>query len=212
MELILCSVGGYFVGCINPAYFIAKAKGFDIRTRGTGNAGATNAVFSLGFKTGLLVMLIDVLKAFFSVRIAKYVFAASSVAGIVAGIFCAIGHIFPFYMNFHGGKGTACLGGIILALTPRLLMPMLVGVMVIGLVIDYASILPLIGAAAYPILYYAATGSSSGALLLALMFPLMLWTHRKNFAKHRNGEESSFRSVILKRDLDDCVERKGKSE
>lgn len=208
MNYFCCSLIGYLIGSINPSYFASRIKGFDIRQKGTGNAGATNAMFTLGFFSGLIVMIFDILKAYLTVTVPHKYLSCPLECCILAGVSCAVGHIFPFYMHFQGGKGTACLAGIVLGLTPTLFFPMAAGAFAIGLIVNYASVLPAMAAVVYPTLYYFYTGHIAGALILVMMSPLLLWSHRKNCSRRKNGEESTFRSVIFGRNLDECIERK----
>lgn len=208
MDFALSALMGYLIGCLNPSYFISKAKGFDIRKKGTGNAGATNTMFVIGFKLGLVVMLFDVFKAFFAIQIAKSLFSGSQLCCIISGIFCSLGHIFPFYMHFTGGKGTACLAGIVLALTPKMIIPMLLGAFLLGLIFNRGSVLPIAAVVSYPFLYYFSTHFLKGTLLIITLVPLFFWSHRKNFLRLFEGRESSFRKVVFGRNLENCIERK----
>lgn len=208
MICFLCSLGGYLLGSINPSYFISRIKGFDIRKKGTGNAGATNAMFTLGFGSGVIIMIFDILKAYIAVTVPHKLLSFPLEYGILSGVSCAVGHVFPFYMRFRGGKGTACLAGIVLGLTPVLFLPMAVCAFIIGLIVNYVSFLPALAAVVYPTLYYLDTKHTAGALILMTLGPLLLWSHRKNAGRRKNGEESPFRSVIFGRNLDECVERK----
>ena len=119
LSVILCALLGYLLGCINPAYLIARARGFDIRSRGSGNAGASNAVITMGKAAGVFSAIIDIFKAWLAVCLATRYFTALSVGGIpvageIAGVACILGHMFPFFMAFRGGKGFACMAGMIL--------------------------------------------------------------------------------------------------
>ena len=197
---------GYAVGSVNPSYLLSQLRGFDIRNKGTGNAGATNVMFVLGFKYGLCIMLADILKTYGTIRLAMWQVPENQQLHAAVGVAVAVGHIFPFYLHFKGGKGTACLCGIILALTPAMLLPMAAGVFIIGAIFNYASILPLLAVVFYPFIHYFSTGSLKTSFIVALLIPLMLWSHRGNFAMHKNGEESGFRQVIFGK-LDQCIER-----
>ncbi len=102
LSVILCALLGYLLGCINPAYLIARARGFDIRSRGSGNAGASNAVITMGKAAGVFSAIIDIFKAWLAVCLATRYFTALSVGGIpvageIAGVACMLGHMFPFY-------------------------------------------------------------------------------------------------------------------
>ena len=101
LSVILCALLGYLLGCINPAYLIARARGFDIRSRGSGNAGASNAVITMGKAAGVFSAIIDIFKAWLAVCLATRYFTALSVGGIpvageIAGVACILGHMFPF--------------------------------------------------------------------------------------------------------------------
>lgn len=189
---LLCIVAGYLIGTINPAYYIAKLRGFDIRQKGSGNAGASNAAITMGKLVGLFIALFDIAKAFFAVRLAQHFFPGVRYAAELAGIFSAIGHIFPFTMGFRGGKGTACLGGIILAFSWKVFLVMLSVELALAFLLDYICVVPITASAAFPIVYYFLTWRTLGALLYALLAPLYLYKHRDNLQRIREGKEARF--------------------
>ena len=115
MSVVVCSAMGYLIGTINPAYIFGKLRGFDIRERGSGNAGATNVVLIMGKLAGLVCALLDIFKSYAAYKLARLLFPMLTFAGILAGCACVLGHIFPVWMHFSGGKGLACIGGLILA-------------------------------------------------------------------------------------------------
>lgn len=195
IKYILCALLGYFAGCFSPSYLLSRRRGFDIRTFGSGNAGATNMMLAAGLKPGLVVMALDVSKAFvvtFPLRLLLPPLCAA-----LAGLFCVLGHIFPVFLHFRGGKGTACLCGTVLGLTPELVLPLLALMFIIGMIWNRASILPLLTALVYAPLYLLRTGDWRGTIALALIFPAMLWAHRSNFARWREGKEQTFRQFLL---------------
>lgn len=102
MEIGICIIMGYLIGTLSPAALFAKLKNANLRENGTGNLGATNALLVMGRVYGVLVMVLDILKAFIAFRLAAKLFPAIKVAGMIAGLAAIIGHIFPFYMNFKG--------------------------------------------------------------------------------------------------------------
>ena len=144
IKYILCALLGYFAGCFSPSYLLSRRRGFDIRTFGSGNAGATNMMLAAGLKPGLVVMALDVSKAF-AVTLPLRLLLPPLCAAL-AGLFCVLGHIFPVFLRFRGGKGTACLCGTVLGLTPELVLPLLALMFVIGMIWNRASILPLLTA------------------------------------------------------------------
>ena len=118
---ILCVLIGYCFGIFQTAYIYGKLNGIDIREHGSGNAGTTNALRVLGKKAGLIVFLGDLLKAFIPCILARvvgiYFFPAIVIPMILwTGLGVVIGHNYPFYMHFKGGKGIAATGGVILGL------------------------------------------------------------------------------------------------
>ena len=115
-------VMGYSFGCINPAAALAVRKKKNLREIGTKNLGATNAAVAFGKKYGVLVMVIDILKSFISVKLARILFPQLYIAGLVAGGSAVMGHIFPVQMKFKGGKGLAAFGGLILAFDPMMFL------------------------------------------------------------------------------------------
>lgn len=123
MERIICLVMGYVFGLFQTAFFYGKAKGIDIRQHGSGNSGTTNALRVLGTKAGLIVLLGDCLKCMIPVIITRVVFGPSHpdmlyLLCIYAATGAILGHNFPFYMGFKGGKGIAATAGLILSFHP----------------------------------------------------------------------------------------------
>ena len=115
LQGILCCVIGYVLGNFSPSYLLARTAGYDIREEGSGNAGATNAFILLGKNAFFLTAILDILKAFAAYKICALLFPALSVAGPAGGTACVLGHIYPVLLRFHGGKGLASIGGVVLA-------------------------------------------------------------------------------------------------
>lgn len=121
MERIVCLFIGYLFGLFQTAFLYGKIKGIDIREHGSGNAGTTNTLRVLGKKAGLIVLLGDVFKCVFAVLTVKLLFRSTCqeflpLLEIYAGAGAILGHNFPFYLKFRGGKGIAATAGLILAL------------------------------------------------------------------------------------------------
>jgi len=119
---------GYIFGLFQTAFFYGKAHGIDIREHGSGNSGTTNALRVLGTKAGLIVFLGDCLKCMAAVWITKLIFGASHpdtiyLLSLYAGTGAILGHNYPFYMGFKGGKGIAATGGLILSFHPYFIIP-----------------------------------------------------------------------------------------
>lgn len=205
MEKILLSIIiGYLLGNIQASYLLAKAiKKVDIRTLGFGNAGMSNAVESLGWKFGLLVGFIDVGKGILSVLLIKYLFKIDfnpdgALLLYLNAYSVILGHIYPFHMNFKGGKGTAALIGVLIGLNPLYGLIGILIIIIVTLITDYVTIgtlaltLYVIGITLYfnmgmiPLLI-----SISGSLL-------SLYYHLPNYRRILNHTEGRLSKVLKK--------------
>lgn len=190
--IIACILIGYLVGGINPAYIIGRLKGFDIRARGSGNAGASNAVIVMGKGVGVFTAIFDIAKAYLSVKLVEWLFPQVKLAGVLCGSACILGHIFPPLMRFRGGKGLACLGGVVLALDWLVFVILLSIELVLVLVVDYICVVPITASIVYPIIYAVRTGSIVGTAALLVVAVVILFKHRINIRRIMNGEEAHF--------------------
>lgn len=127
--LAIAAVCGYFIGSLNPASLIAKARGIDLAGSGSGNPGATNAGRVMGRKTGILVMVLDVLKGVIPVLLFDHLLGYPG--GETAGFFAILGHITSPFLKGKGGKGAATTLGVVLAANPIWVLPMLVAFAVV---------------------------------------------------------------------------------
>ena len=195
---ILASVVlGYALGCINLSYIISRMNGFDIRKYGSGNAGASNTMIVMGRKTGLIVAILDILKAFVAVKLAGLLFGYATIgnanyAECVSGVCAILGHIFPFYMKFKGGKGLAAFGGTILALDASLFVILFIIAVLIALITDYICFVPISMALIFPISfgYFNKSLPCMGILFVASIF--IWYRHMENIRRIRKGEEARF--------------------
>ncbi len=192
MDFLYCILIGYFIGTVNPSYIIAKIHGFDIREKGSRNAGASNAVILLGKTIGILCALFDIAKTFFAIWLSQKLMPDFSLAFSVTAVACSLGHIFPFYMKFKGGKGLACLGGMILAFDWRVFLIMLAIEIVVVLVSDYLCIVPLTASVVFPIVYGIMEKNLWGALMLFVITAVIFYKHKNNLQRIKNGTEMHF--------------------
>lgn len=200
MKILWSMVIGYFLGSLSPAAFISKIKKKNLKEFGTGNLGATNTMLSFGVKCGVFVMLFDVLKALLSVQLVRILFPELRIAGLLAGCMTVVGHIFPFYMNFSGGKGVASFAGIILAIEPDLLPILLLIALILMLVTNYGVAGPISASVLFPCIAGWRARSVATFLLLALVGGLIIYKHLENLKKVKCGHEVSV-SDFLKGDL-----------
>ena len=192
MKYVLCILIGYLIGAINPSYIIAKIRGFDIREKGSKNAGASNALILFGKVLGVACALFDIAKATFAIWLCGKLFPELTYSFAVTGVACILGHVFPVYMKFRGGKGLACLGGMILAFDWRVFLIMLAAEIVVAIVTDYICFVPLTASAVFPIVYGVIRHDVWGALIIALILPLMLYKHKENLKRIKQKNEMPF--------------------
>ena len=190
MKILLCILLGYAIGAINPSYFLAKARGFDIRRRGSGNAGASNALILFGKALGISCALFDIAKATAAIHLAQLLFRGTPFVFSVTAVATIVGHIFPFYMKFRGGKGLACLGGAILAFDWRVFLVMLACEAILAVAVNYICFVPLTASVIFPIIYGAMSGDLWGALILCLVIPIVFFKHIENLVRIKNGTEA----------------------
>ena len=206
-EILIFAVLGYLVGTFNPSYIFAKIKGFDIRSRGSGNAGGSNALITMGNKIGAFCMVLDIIKAYVVVTLAMYFYPDNRYVGIIAGVMCIVGHMFPFYMSFKGGKGFACLGGLILAYSSKLFVIMLAAVFLFVLITDYLCLGPIAASIAFSIIYGILEKDLPGALIIAVAAVLILIRHRGNLKRIKEGTEAHFSYLWRKEEETQRVQR-----
>lgn len=186
---------GYFLGCSNMAVYIAKLKKIDLRSSGSGNPGTSNAVILMGWKIGILVGLHDIGKAYLAVALAKLLFPELAAVAEVAGIACVLGHIFPFYLKFKGGKGFASYIGMTLALNWKFALIVMVVVALITLVTDYLVLGTFTTILAVPVYMGIATKSLLAALILCVGTAVIFYKHRENMVRLYKGTEIGLRST-----------------
>lgn len=193
MLLLLALAAAYVVGSIPTAYLVGRANGVDLRTVGSGNLGATNVFRTLGWKWGLFVYVVDVLKGALPVLLLP---RAASVApgwpwGVAFGVLAIVGHVRPvFLLGKGGGKGVATASGVFLALAPIPAASALVAFTIVVAATRYVSLGSLIGAVVLPLaLLWQEHGPSPLVLVSASVAAFVFWTHRENIGRLRRGEE-----------------------
>ncbi|MBE6595302.1 MAG: glycerol-3-phosphate acyltransferase [Ruminococcaceae bacterium] len=217
LKLTLAALFGYLIGGINPSYIVGRLRGFDIRQKGSGNAGASNAVIVMGKVVGISSALLDILKAAGVVWLAPVIFRGTPMVAEVAGVSCIFGHVFPVYMRFRGGKGLACLGGVLLAVDFRLLLILLAIEILLILLFDYICVCPLTASVIIPFLYgilgdggfgflLNASGGWWGAGIIAIGCILVFCKHIGNLRRIKNGTELHL-SYLWKKDKDEELAR-----
>ena len=195
MGYLIVILAAYLVGSSNMAYYIAKHKQVDMRERGSGNLGTSNAAIVLGWGPGIAVGVHDIGKAVLAVLLAELLFPGLEYAGAAAGVACVLGHIFPFWLRFKGGKGFAPYLGMALALNWKMALVILAAVVLITLVTDYLVLGTFTTIAAVPVWLGIANQSIVLALILLIATAVILYKHRENITRLRNGTEIGLRST-----------------
>lgn len=197
MDAVMCMSLGYVLGSFSSADFISKWKRVDLRKKGSGNLGATNTLVVLGFRSGVFVLLFDLLKTIFANRLAKWLFPHIYYAGLLAACGAVIGHIFPFYLKFQGGKGVACLAGMIMSFDFGLFVFLLAIGVTMMIVLNYGIYVPVAVAAIFPFFVLLKTESVYLWFVTASVGALIIHKHKDNFKNIREGKEIKVRKYFL---------------
>lgn len=192
MEIIICLLIGYAIGIINPAYLIGVIRGTDIRKKGSGNAGASNVMIVFGKVAGIVCALLDIVKPCIAIWITRKLFPLFNLAFPLTGAACILGHIFPFYMKFKGGKGLACLGGVVLMTDVRLFLVLILIELAVVLVVNYICVVPMTASVAYSVIYGVIYRDSLAALIFLVVAVVIFFKHTENLRRIKEGTEIRF--------------------
>lgn len=196
MEFVLSLLLGYCLGCLSPAALLGKLKNIDLKKAGTKNLGASNALLTLGKLSGAIVMVVDIAKSYLACKIARALFPALTVAGLAAGLGAILGHIFPFYLHFDGGKGLAAFAGLVLAYDPWIFLTLLVICAAAVLIVNFSAAMPMSGGALFPVLAWLRTRSVIVLVLSAASGLLIIAKHWSNLIRGLRGEDLDIRKYI----------------
>ena len=191
MKVIFLIILSYLIGCFSSAYLIGKVfKKIDIRTYGSGNAGATNAVRVMGKKLGVLTFLLDFFKGFIAVFIGYWILGYNG--GLIAAICVVVGHDFPIFLGFKGGKGIATTIGAMAVLNfPAALVSVIIG-LIVGVVSRYVSLGSIVFLIINPVMNAIIIKEFNPNLLLTTIVLALvgLFRHKSNIQRLINGNEN----------------------
>ena len=187
---------GYLLGSLSPSALLSKLKNANLRNQGTKNLGATNTMLILGKGYGAFVMLFDIAKAYVVVELAIKLFPDASHIGLAAGCAAVVGHIFPFYMKFKGGKGLAAYGGMILGLDPLLFHILLAIALVAMLITNHAIAMTVSATVLFPIFFSMRGGDPASFLVITAFSILILSRHTGSILEAIRGEDTKVRTFI----------------
>ena len=194
LKEIILTLGAYLVGSVPTGLLLARAiGGVDIRTAGSGNIGATNVYRTMGRKVGMITLAGDCLKVLLPVVFAqKMGLPVEWVAVIGAAAF--LGHVYTIFLGFKGGKGVATALGVFLAIAPLAVLCALAVFIIVILKWRYVSLASISAAAAMPV-FIILLGKHPSVIAMTLMIAaLVIYKHRDNIDRLRNGTESKFKA------------------
>ena len=190
MLIILLPVIAYLVGSISSAIIISRLKGLeDPREVGSGNPGATNVLRSGDKSAAALTLLGDILKGFIPVLAARLL-GGEPLTIAVVGLAAFLGHLYPLYYQFKGGKGVATAIGVLLAVSPLTAFFVICIWLIIAFLTQYSSLAALIGALSAPLLFMLIKPELAYIIMSGILAGLLAWRHQANITRLLNGNES----------------------
>jgi glycerol-3-phosphate acyltransferase PlsY len=207
MELGVKTLLAYLLGTLLGSLILGRLRGIDIRSMGSGNAGATNALRTQGRLFGLLVLVIDIGKGVLAVAaipamILPYVGVDPDLARewltLACGLAVIVGHVYPVWFGFRGGKGVATVVGVVGGLEPRLLLPLFFAWFAVLVLTGYVGLASMLaGAALVMAVYVLEPGDTPLLGFCVVVAAFVIYTHRGNIARMRAGTESRVRRLWL---------------
>ena len=193
---ILFPIASYLIGAIPFGLLVGRLAGVDVRSAGSGNIGATNVSRLLGKKLGLVTLVLDCLKGFLPIYMSSLVIPEGGDKDIVmmgCGIMAVVGHMFPIYLGFRGGKGVATALGVFLFLSPAAIGISLVVFIGAVAVTGFVSAGSLLASGLFP-LWLWLLGQPVIVTITAVVISLLIWAkHHENIARLLKGEEKSWK-------------------
>jgi glycerol-3-phosphate acyltransferase PlsY len=201
LSVVFAVTGGYLLGSIPTSVWVGKIfHGIDVRDHGSGNAGATNVIRVLGWKTGVPVMIVDVAKGWLAASLPVIFHLAETNSDlmislqIATGMAAMIGHVYPLFAGFRGGKGVGSTFGVLLSLNPLLTLCCLGVFLFVLLISGYVSLSSMSAGLAFPVLLFTVFKTPSPVFRIFSVFVALalIITHRTNIKRLLKGEESKF--------------------
>jgi acyl phosphate:glycerol-3-phosphate acyltransferase len=197
LAYIIVAVAAYLLGSIPTGFLVARAKGIDIRTLGSGNIGATNVFRIVGKPAGIFVLLVDALKGFAAcwwlVNLVVQLFSLTpgeiDCLRIIAGVAVVLGHNYTCWLKFKGGKGIATSAGVLAALVPLAMLICLAVWVILFTLTRYASVASIVTAFGLPFAAWFTTHDWTLTLVTGALGVLAIYKHKANIVRLRNGTE-----------------------
>ena len=197
MDYFISVLIGYFLGCFQTSYLLSRIfKKADIRKKGSGNAGASNMLIVYGWKYAVITAIFDISKTVLSVCIVSGIFPGNEFLKYLTGVSCILGHIFPFYLNFRGGKGFASFLGLLIAAEPSIALIALPATALLTLLFNYIALSTVIITSSYTIYKIFTSGDIKINLTLSVLMVIILYKHKINFIRIYRGEETGMKKFL----------------
>ena len=200
MAEIIRIILSYLIGSISGSMVIGKFKKVDIREMGSGNAGGTNAFRTQGTLFALGVIIIDIFKGFAATYYIGMGFGDVSSLSLICGFASVIGHIYPIYHQFKGGKGAGTLIGVLLALPlSGIVIPTLILIWLVILVVTgYVGLGTIITGISFPLYLYFFSNQVPELMIFGMLCSiLIIFTHRSNIIRMYRGDENQFEKIMI---------------
>lgn len=184
---------GYLLGCFNIALIISKIKKVDLRNTGSKNLGASNTFISIGKGLGVLVGACDIFKCTIAIMLARLIFPEIDFLPYIAGVACIMGHMFPFYLKFKGGKGFASFVGMTLGINWKFFIVIGICIILITLITKYIVLATMATVISYPIFLFFNTHNWWIVAMVSAISCIIIIKHYKNLIRIAKGEEFKFK-------------------
>jgi len=189
MKYLITLTISYLLGSINTAYLFGKAHGVDIRDKGSRNAGASNIKVNYGWAAGIFTGLCDMAKAIVAMKLCSHLFPGDELILFLAGGMTIVGHIFPFYMQFKGGKGFASYLGMMIGIDLKLGLIIVTLTIVLSLLSNYVVVGTLIVLIIVPLYFIYIKADISIIMIMIAISALIAYKHRINIRRLIAHEE-----------------------
>lgn len=207
MRYIVSIIIGYLLGALSPAALFGKLKNVDLKKEGSKNLGASNAWITLGKKYFFVIMVLDIGKSWLAAQIAWMLFPQIPEIGYVASLGAILGHIFPFYLKFKGGKGLAAFGGMVCSFNFWLLVFYLIFGFGLTQIFNHSWVMPFMTALSFPFVVWFKTKDVAITVVVVIASVIILIMHWGNMIKAFKGTDFSARQLVSDRMKDEKEEK-----
>lgn len=191
IQLFLSAIAGYLLGSLNSSLIIGRFYGVDVRKHGSGNAGTTNTLRTLGKKAALLVLMGDIVKGVLA-YIAGYYIYGGQLGGMLGGTAAILGHVWPVFFGFKGGKGVLTSLAVLLLIDWPIALGLLSIFIIIVLITRFISLGSIVGAVLFPVAAVVLGRSIETIILSGIIAVLIVLKHHTNIKRLLSGTESKF--------------------